>query len=68
MVISPEQLNEINELLQDTAEYYCTENVMSGEKFWTVVECYAAAKAAEMRGELAWAPKINYYLKLFLMS
>ena len=43
MVISPEQLNEINELLQDTAEYYCTENIMSGEKFWTVVECYAAA-------------------------
>lgn len=53
MVISPEQLNEINELLQDTAEYYCTENMMSGEKFWTVVECYAAAKAAELRGELA---------------
>ena len=53
MVISPEQLNEINELLQDTAEYYCTENIMSGEKFWTVVECYAAAKAAELRGELA---------------
>lgn len=53
MVITPEQLVEINELIADTAEYYCNENMMSGEKFFTVLECYATAKLAELRGELA---------------
>ena len=53
MEISREQLNEINELISDTAEYYCGENLISGEKFYTVLQCYATAKLAELRGELA---------------
>ena len=53
MELTREQLVEINELIADTAEYYCNENMMSGEKFFTVLECYATAKLAELRGELA---------------
>ena len=54
MEITRDQLIDINELISDTAEYYCNENMMSGEKFYTVLECYATAKLAELRGELAW--------------
>ena len=32
MEITRDQLIDINELISDTAEYYCNENVMSGEK------------------------------------
>lgn len=53
MEITRDQLIDINELISDTAEYYCNENMMSGEKFYTVLECYATAKLAELRGELA---------------
>ena len=52
MEISREQLVEINELISDTAEYYCGENLISGEKFYTVLECYCIAKLAQMRGEV----------------
>ena len=52
MELTRHQLKEIIELVEDTAEYYCTENIMSGEKFWTVVECLATAKIAELKGEL----------------
>lgn len=52
MEITRDQLIDINELISDTAEYYCNENMMSGEKFYTVLECYATAKLAEIRGEL----------------
>ena len=55
MEITRDQLIDINELIADTAEFYCNENMMSGEKFYTVLECYATAKLAEIRGELAWA-------------
>ena len=53
MEITRDQLIDINELIADTAEFYCNENMMSGEKFYTVLECYATAKLAEIRGELA---------------
>lgn len=52
MEITRDQLIDINELIGDTAEYYCNENLISGEKFYTVLECYATAKLAELRGEL----------------
>jgi hypothetical protein len=54
MMISREQLNELNLLLEDVASHYCEENMVSGETFWTCVECFATAKVAELKGELIY--------------
>ena len=53
MDISRDQLNTLTELLEDTIEYFCDEHQLSGELAWTVTECLATAKLAELRGELA---------------
>ncbi len=53
MQISRPQLSELTEVLEDTIEYYCDKEQVSGELAWTIVECLATAKLAEMRGELA---------------
>ena len=50
MQITKEQAQEIRELLEDTVEYYCDSNLMSGELIWNVVECLALAKQAEFAG------------------
>lgn len=54
MKISREQLTELNGILEDVASHFCEENFVSGETFWTCVECFATAKVAELRGELAY--------------
>ena len=53
MQISKEQLNQLTELVEDTIEYFCDEWQVSGELAWTVLECLAVAKQAEIKGELA---------------
>jgi len=53
MELTYTQLNELTELFEDTAEYYCDSNLISGQKLWTVLECLAAAKLAEINGEIA---------------
>lgn len=55
MRIEREQLNELTEVIEDTVEYYCDKEQVSGELVWTVLECLATAKLAEMNGELAAA-------------
>ena len=55
MQISREQLRELTEVIEDTIEYYCDKEQVSGELAWTCVECLATAKLAELRGELAAA-------------
>ena len=50
MQISRERLAELRELIEDTAEYFCDENKLSGELAWTCIECLATAKLAEMQG------------------
>ena len=52
MQINQDQLDEITELLEDTAEFYCDDKLVSGQKLWTVLECLATAKLAELNGEL----------------
>lgn len=52
MEISRPQLNEFQELLEDTIEYWCDNNIMSGQLAWTMTECLATAKLAELKGEL----------------
>ena len=51
MEITRPQLKELTELLEDTIEYYCDNNMMSGQLAWTVAECLATAKLAELKGE-----------------
>ena len=55
MHISRDQLKELTEVIEDTIEYFCDKETVSGELAWTVIECLATAKIAEMRGELAAA-------------
>ena len=55
MEISKEQRTELIEIIEDTIEYFCDKEQASGELAWTVLECLAVAKLAELRGELAVA-------------
>ena len=53
MITDRETIKSLWELHEDTAEYFCHENFpMSGELYWTMVECFATAKLAEIRGEV----------------
>lgn len=52
MEMTREQLTELTSLFEDTAEFYCDDNLISGQKLWTVLECLATAKLAELNGEL----------------
>ena len=38
------QAIEVMELIEDSVEYFCTENVISGEKVWTMVAALADAR------------------------
>ena len=53
MEISREQSTEIQEVIEDTVQYFCDQNQISGELMWTVVQCLATAKIAELQGELS---------------
>ena len=55
MHISGPQLTELTEVIEDTIEYFCDKEQVSGELAWTVLECLATAKLAELKGELAAA-------------
>ena len=47
------QLDELTSVIEDTVEYACDQQTMSGELAWTIIECLATAKIAELKGELA---------------
>jgi hypothetical protein len=53
MNISHAQLDELTGVIEDTVEYFCDQEQVSGELVWTVLECLAVAKQAELKGELA---------------
>ena len=44
MEISQEKALELKELIEDTVEYFCDENMVSGELAYTMVEALAEAK------------------------
>ena len=50
MQISRETLKELTEVLEDTIEYACDKERISGELAWTVVESLATAKLAQLKG------------------
>ena len=55
MEISGPQLTELTEVIEDTIEYFCDKEQVSGELTWTVVSCLCEAKLAELQGQLAAA-------------
>ena len=55
MNISGPQLADLTEVIEDTVEYFCDKEQVSGELAWTVIECLATAKIAELKGQLAIA-------------
>ena len=55
MEISREQNDELIEIIEDSVEYFCDSQQVSGELAWTLIECLATAKIAEMNGVLASA-------------
>ena len=57
MEITREKLQEITEVIENTVQYFCDQETVSGELAWTVVECLATAKLAELAGELEPAHK-----------
>ena len=56
MQISEEQLKELTEVIEDTVEYACDKEKLSGELVWTVLNALTEVKLAELRGEVAPDP------------
>jgi hypothetical protein len=53
MKINKVQLQDLREMQEDMASFFTDENFpISGETYWTCVQCLAEAKLAELRGEL----------------
>ena len=60
MNITREQLNDLKGLQEDIASHFVDDNFpISGETYWTCVECFAIAKLAELRGELNADPEVE---------
>jgi len=55
MEIDRNKATELRELLEDTVEYFCDKETVSGEVAWIIVECLSVAKQAEMKGLVAAA-------------
>ena len=53
MQITKEALAELTEVIEDTVEYACDQQMLSGELAWTVIESLAQAKLAQLQGLVA---------------
>ena len=54
MMISRDTLADLREMQEDMVAHFVDENFpISGETYWTCVECLATATLAELRGELS---------------
>ena len=53
MEITQEQLTQLRELIEDSVEYFCDQNLVSGQVAWTCVETLGTAKLVELEGLLA---------------
>ena len=52
MNITRKAQKDTNFALEELAYEMCQEHMMSGEAFWTLVECYSTAKAAQLKQEV----------------
>lgn len=44
--------NDLVEIIEDSVEYFCNENMVSGELTWIIIQTLAEAKLAQFRGEV----------------
>jgi hypothetical protein len=42
---------DLVEIMEDSVEYFCNENMVSGELTWIIIQTLAEAKLAQFRGE-----------------
>ena len=49
-ITTQEDLDEIKETIEDVVQYLCDSNTISGEFVWSVIECLAIAKQAQLKG------------------
>jgi len=54
MTLTRDQLDTLTGLIEDSAEFYCSQEMVSGETFWSCVGCLATAKLAELHGKLTY--------------
>ena len=47
--IESEQLDEFNDLIEDTLAYFCDEYMVSGELSWVLIQALSEARLEEMR-------------------
>ena len=52
MNLTRPQHSELTGAIEDTVAYLCDTHMLSGQLVWTVVECLAEAKLAELYGEV----------------
>jgi hypothetical protein len=52
MNISHEKHQELIELIEDSVAHFCSENMMSGELVYTILNCYFESKLAQFQGEV----------------
>ena len=52
MQINQEQHQQLIELIEDSVEYYCDQNMLSGKLIFTIINAYSEAKLAQLRGEV----------------
>ena len=50
--VTREKAQEIRELVEDTVEYFCDENMVSGELAWLMIGVLADAKVRQLKGEI----------------
>ncbi|ADD95073.1 hypothetical protein [uncultured phage MedDCM-OCT-S04-C348] len=51
MIISYAAKEELIELVEDTIEYFCDQEIVSGQTAWTAVSALAEAKLAQINHE-----------------
>lgn len=51
-IVNIETHDQLREIIEDSVEYWCNDNMQSGELAWKIIECIAVAKQAQMRGEI----------------
>ncbi len=55
MEISIAQLDELTCLIEDSVEYFCDSQQVSGELAWSIIQCLSIAKQEELNGNLTLA-------------
>jgi hypothetical protein len=51
MQITRAKHDQLIELIEDSVEYFCDENMVAGEVVYTILHCYSKAKIAQLKGE-----------------